>query len=76
MMGKAVGRLVTMAEKAAVPVMAVPGTADRLDGGSADRFKVIRSLAEEVGVDASWQDPAGALQTTVINALGVWNSRA
>ena len=76
MMGKAVGRLVTMAEKAAVPVMAVPGTADRLDGASADRFTVIRSLVEEVGVDASWEDPAGALRTTVINALGVWNSRA
>ena len=75
MMGKAVGRLVTMAERAKVPIVAVPGTADRLDAASADRFMMIRSLTEEVGVDSAWQDPAGALRATVGNVLGSWYSR-
>ena len=76
MMGKAVGRLVARAEHAGVPVLAVPGTTKDLDAATADRFRVIRSLTEEVGFERAWKDPVQALGTTVARALRTWNRQA
>ena len=73
MMGKAVGRLVGMAEEAGIPVIAVPGTSQGLDEASAARFEVIRCLADEVGADASWREPFEALQRTTAIALRSWS---
>lgn len=72
MMGKAIGRLVELAEEAGVPVVAVPGTTGDLDASSADRFAVIRALDEEVGPVACRDDPATAMRKTVSRAVGAW----
>ena len=72
LMGKAIGGLLDRADKAEVPVIAVPGSVSSEQWPGRTRFAEIATLVDAVGREEAMKRPALALEKAAKDALVNW----